>query len=231
MEPCLLLMSPAEGEYESKRSRFLARAVPVYSEEDAAAAVAARRKEHFAARHHCYAYVLGEKNETVRFSDDGEPSGTAGKPILETLLGSGLHNTLIVVTRYFGGTLLGTGGLVRAYTAAAQAALENAESVCLYRGNCWHILCSYNDLARVDRLIASLEIPLGQEEFGTDVSKQVYLVPEKEEMFLTGLNDATAGQALAMNEGETVFLTKEGRAIPWNVPSFVSASPDEPGKD
>ena len=216
MEACFLLMTSAEGEYESKRSRFLARAVPVRSEEEAAAVLAARRKEHYAARHHCYAYVLGPKNETVRFSDDGEPSGTAGKPILETLLGSGFHNALVVVTRYFGGTLLGTGGLVRAYTAAAKDALDRAEGGLLYSGRCWHLFCSYSDLPRVDRLIETLSLPLGEEEYGTDVSKQLYLTEEQEEPFLQGLADATAGQALA-EAGETLsFLVKEGRAIPWN---------------
>ncbi|MBO4872538.1 MAG: YigZ family protein [Lachnospiraceae bacterium] len=216
MEPYLLLMYPAEGEYESKRSRFLARAVPVRSEEEAAAVLSARRKEHYAARHHCYAYVLGPKNETVRFSDDGEPSGTAGKPILETLLGSGLHNALVVVTRYFGGTLLGTGGLVRAYAAAAKAALDAAEGGLLYSGTRWHVLCSYSDLPRVDRLIASLSLPLGEEEFGTDAGKELYLTEEQEEPFLRGLADATAGQALAEKGERLSFLVNEGRAIPWN---------------
>lgn len=216
MEACYLLISPSEGEYESKRSRFLARAVPLRSEEDALAVLAARRKEHYAARHHCYAYVLGPKNETVRFSDDGEPSGTAGKPILEVLLGSGLHNALVVVTRYFGGTLLGTGGLVRAYAAAARDALDKAEGSLLYSGKRWHVLCSYNDLPRVDRLIESLSLPVGEEEYGTDVSKQLYLTGEQEEPFLKGLADATAGRALAEPEREIRFLLKEKRAIPWN---------------
>ena len=216
MEPCRLLMSPSEGEYEAKRSRFLARAVPVRSEEEAAAVLAARRKEHYAARHHCYAFVLGLHNETTRSSDDGEPSGTAGKPILEALLGSGLHNALIVVTRYFGGTLLGTGGLVRAYSAAAKAALESAETGLLYEGARWHVIFSYNDLARVDKLIASRQLPVGKEEYGTDVSREVYLMPEQEESFLAELQDASLGRALAEKEKELCFLVKEGRAIPWN---------------
>ena len=216
MEPCLLLMAPAEGEYEAKRSRFLARAVPVRSEEEAAAVLAARRKEHYAARHHCYAYVLGPRHEITRFSDDGEPSGTAGKPILEALLASGLHDALLVVTRYFGGTLLGTGGLVRAYAAAARDALDKAQGGLLHHGARWHILCSYNDLSRVEHLLEALSLPLGEEEFGADVSREVYLEPQDEERFLSGLMDATAGRAIAEKETELFYLVKEGRAVPWS---------------
>lgn len=216
MEPVLLLMSASEGEYESKRSRFLARAVPVHTEEEATAVLAARRKEHYAARHHCYAYVLGPNHETTRFSDDGEPSGTAGKPILEVLLGSGLHNALVVVTRYFGGTLLGTGGLVRAYSAAAKEALDKAEGGLLYSGRRYHVICSYTDLARVDRLLENLSLPVGEETFETDVSKEVYLTAEQESPFLNGLADATAGRALAEPDREMKFLLHGRRAIPWN---------------
>ena len=125
-EPYVILAETGNGYYEEKRSRFPAAAYPVRSEEEAAALIAAEKKKTYDARHHCWAYVLGPNRETVRFSDDGEPSGTAGKPILEVLLGRGVRDALIIVTRYFGGTLLGTGGLVRAYTAASQDALDHA---------------------------------------------------------------------------------------------------------
>ena len=95
----------------------------VHSEEEALAFLESIRKKYWDARHHCYAYVIGEKRELVRCSDDGEPGGTAGRPILDVLAGEELYNTMVVVTRYFGGTLLGTGGLVRAYSRAAQAGL------------------------------------------------------------------------------------------------------------
>ncbi len=111
-----------EGEVIEKKSRFIAIAAPVQSEEEATAFVESIRKKYWDARHHCYAYILGEKKEIRRMSDDGEPTGTAGKPILDLIEGGDLTNTIIVVTRYFGGTLLGTGGLARAYSSAARAA-------------------------------------------------------------------------------------------------------------
>lgn len=130
---------PGYGEYEEKKSRFLGEALPVTSEEEVRTELARIRKKYYEARHHCYAYVIGgvpgntvQGNATIRrSSDDGEPSGTAGAPILSVIDGKACSNVLIVVTRYFGGTLLGTGGLVRSYTKAASLALENAGIVCM----------------------------------------------------------------------------------------------------
>ena len=118
------------GEIVEKKSRFIARVQATESEEEAAAFIEAEKKRYWDARHHCYAYILGEQGQTVRYSDDGEPSGTAGRPILEVLTGSGVRNVTLVVTRYFGGTLLGTGGLVRAYSGCVAENLNSAEKVC-----------------------------------------------------------------------------------------------------
>ena len=112
-----------EGEIVEKKSRFIATVIPAGSEEEVLAFIESVRKKYWDARHHCFAYVIGERNELQRCSDDGEPSGTAGKPMLEVLLGEEIHNVAVVVTRYFGGTLLGTGGLVRAYSAATKQGL------------------------------------------------------------------------------------------------------------
>ncbi len=116
----------AAAEIEVKRSRFLATATRVETEETARAVVTAARKEHWDARHHCSAFVLGARGDVQRSSDDGEPAGTAGAPILEVIAGRQLSDVVVVVTRWFGGVLLGTGGLVRAYSDAAAAALEQA---------------------------------------------------------------------------------------------------------
>ena len=118
-----------QGEIVEKKSRFIANIFPVHSEEEALAYIEEIRKKHYDARHNCFAYVIGEKNEVMRGSDDGEPSGTAGRPMLEVLLGEELHDVLAVVTRYFGGTLLGTGGLVRAYSAAVKEGLSKTEVI------------------------------------------------------------------------------------------------------
>ena len=121
-----------EAEIIEKKSRFIATVLPVTCEEEALEFIESMKKKYWNATHNCYAYVIGERFETQRCSDDGEPQGTAGKPMLDVLLGEEIHNTAVVVTRYFGGTLLGTGGLVRAYSGAVKAGLE--ASISLDRG-------------------------------------------------------------------------------------------------
>lgn len=121
------LASPAQGLYKEKGSKFLSFAYPVADEEQARSRMEALRKEYFDARHHCYAYVLGARQETYRANDDGEPSGTAGRPIHGQILSAGLTNVLVAVVRYFGGIKLGTSGLINAYKTAAADALRQAE--------------------------------------------------------------------------------------------------------
>ena len=120
------ILTPGIDEIVEKKSRFIGYAQPVSSEEEAYAFVESVKKKHYDARHNCHAFAIGKENTLYRFSDDGEPQGTAGKPILEVISGNQVTDICIVVTRYFGGTLLGTGGLVRAYTEAAKLALADA---------------------------------------------------------------------------------------------------------
>lgn len=121
-----VILSNGTAEVIEKKSRFIGNLYKVADEQEVSAHIASIKKQYWDARHHCYAFILGENGGLQRCSDDGEPAGTAGKPILEVLDKSGLHNALLVVTRYFGGTLLGTGGLVRAYGQTAKLAIENA---------------------------------------------------------------------------------------------------------
>ena len=114
------LIEGAEGEIVEKKSRFIAQIAPVETEEEAYAFIEKIKKKHYDARHNCFAFSVGAEMPLLRFSDDGEPQGTAGKPMLELIQNSGIHDICVVVTRYFGGTLLGTGGLVRAYTQATK---------------------------------------------------------------------------------------------------------------
>ena len=123
-----IVTSQGSGEIVEKKSRFIANVFPVENQQQAEEKIAEITKKYWDARHNCYAYVIGINGENTRCSDNGEPSGTAGKPILEVINGAGLTNTLVIVTRYFGGVLLGTGGLVRAYTQAAQAGLADAQT-------------------------------------------------------------------------------------------------------
>ena len=124
-----IISTCGEGLYKEKGSKFIAETFVVTSEDEAKAAVASVKKKYFDARHHCYAYMIGPDKKTFRFSDDGEPSGTAGKPILNQILSKDVTNLCIVVTRYFGGIKLGTSGLINAYKTAAREALDNSTIV------------------------------------------------------------------------------------------------------
>ena len=142
-----------EGETVEKKSRFIATVIPVKTEEEAIAFIESMKKKYWNATHNCSAYVIGEQFQIQRCSDDGEPSGTAGKPMLDVLLGEEIHDTAVVVTRYFGGTLLGTGGLVRAYTAAAADALSHAVIITRIRGLKVNIATDYNGLGKVQYIV------------------------------------------------------------------------------
>ena len=121
-----VLLAGGQGEYVEKKSRFIATLQKCESEEEAFLFIEKIKKKYWDARHNCYAFVIGAKGELARYSDDGEPGGTAGRPMLEVLNGEGIRNAAVVVTRYFGGVLLGTGGLVRAYTQAVKEGLKNS---------------------------------------------------------------------------------------------------------
>lgn len=173
------ILAQAEAEIVEKKSRFIATVAPVESEEEAAAFIESVRKKYYDARHNCPAYIIGRNSEFTRCSDDGEPSGTAGKPILEVLLGEGLTNTAVVVTRYFGGTLLGTGGLVRAYTQAAQAGLAASKTAVMRYGVWLLITTDYTDLGKVQHLLGNKEIPVVDSQY-TDKVVLTVRVPEEE---------------------------------------------------
>ena len=142
------------GEILEKKSRFIATVRSVSTEEEAAAFIAEMKKKYWDARHNCSAFVLGDNGELTRCSDDGEPSGTAGRPMLEVLLGSGVRNVCAVVTRYFGGVLLGTGGLVRAYSDAVNAGLNNSVIIEVREGFLCKLVIEYTDLAKLQYLFS-----------------------------------------------------------------------------
>ncbi len=144
-----------EGELVEKKSRFIATVRPVKSETEAAAFIEEMRKKYWNASHNCTALCIGRQNELTRCSDDGEPGGTAGRPMLDVLLGGGIHNVCVVVTRYFGGTLLGTGGLVRAYGAAAKLALEAAGLVRCEPARLYALAVDYASWQRVEAFLQS----------------------------------------------------------------------------
>ncbi len=145
--------SKSEGYFRDKGSRFLAFAYPVQSEEDISEILASLKKEYHNARHHCYAWRLGTEVITFRANDDGEPSSTAGKPILGQLLSNELTNILVVVVRYFGGTLLGTGGLINAYRTATADAISNAKIITGIIEEKYKLKFSYNEMNDVMQII------------------------------------------------------------------------------
>ena len=126
MDKYITVKGSGQAEIVEKKSRFIAHIKPIISEDDATAFIEEIKKQYWDARHNCYAYQLGDRNQIQRYSDDGEPGGTAGMPILDVLRGKDIKDTIVVVTRYFGGTLLGTGGLVRAYSLSAREGIKSA---------------------------------------------------------------------------------------------------------
>ena len=153
------------------------------------------KKKYWDARHNCYAYVLGERGELMRFSDDGEPSGTAGKPILEVLLGMEVRNLVVVVTRYFGGTLLGTGGLVRAYTQAAQAGMAASVIRTMRYGALFMVTTDYNGIGRIQYLLGMRKLMIEEPVYTDIVTLKVKVPYEDEEAFRKEITEATAGKA------------------------------------
>ena len=168
-----------DGEIVEKKSRFIAEVHPVTSEEEAMEILEQTRKQYWDARHHCWAYIIGRNPAAERMSDDGEPAGTAGKPILEVIRGRELTNVLVIVTRYFGGTLLGTGGLVRAYTAATIEGLKNSESIARIHGVKLGIETNYTDFGKIQYLIANRNLDQLEPVY-TDKVEMTVFVPTDE---------------------------------------------------
>ena len=152
------ILTPSESIFKDKGSKFLAFALPVKTAEDALEEVKKKRKEFFDARHVCYAYMIGTERQNFRINDDGEPSGTAGKPILGQINSNELTDILIIVVRYFGGTLLGTSGLINAYKTAAAEAIANAEIAEIDIEKTLKITCNYDNLNFVMKLIKDFNL-------------------------------------------------------------------------
>ncbi len=164
------------AEVVEKKSRFIADVFPVESVDQVKMFLEQIKKKHYDARHHCYAYIISEDSGGCvleRASDDGEPQGTAGRPILSVLQNAALSNTLIVVTRYFGGILLGTGGLVHAYTHAAKAGLEQAQIVEKIPSTLLTVVVSYDQVSLLKHLLRTEEISIQEERYGTSAEYDI----------------------------------------------------------
>ena len=193
--------APSETEFVEKRSRFIGRVKPVETEEEARAFVEEVRRRHHDARHNCWCYLLREGN-VLRYSDDGEPQGTAGQPMLGVFEKEGVTNLVCVVTRYFGGVLLGAGGLVRAYTQSAKDALDGAGISVVRRWVELLLPCSYAQYERVKLETESFGGVVAEADYGADIALTVLLPEEKAEAYLAHLLDVTAGTVEGMVCGE-----------------------------
>ncbi len=194
-EDQILLIKGAEAELVEKKSRFIATVRPVASEEEAAAFVEEMKKKYYDARHNCSAYVIGSRAQITRSSDDGEPSGTAGRPMLEVLLGSGIRNIAAVVTRYFGGTLLGTGGLVRAYSGVLKEALAGCETARQHFGVRMNIRTDYNAVGKIQHILAGKNISVEDSVYAADVEMTVIAPVEEVERLCQEIGEATSARA------------------------------------
>ena len=206
MDEYLVPTAFGEDEFIEKKSRFIGRLWPVETEEAALEKIQEMKKQHYDATHNCWAYII--KDGAVRFSDDGEPGGTAGMPMLQVLQREGLYNCVCVVTRYFGGILLGAGGLVRAYTKGAKIAVDAAGKSMKRVWTVLYVPCPYTYYERVKLLVAECEGIIRQTDFGAEVELELLFAEHMAGTFLEKLTDMTAGTVEGMETGQ------EYRAFP-----------------
>ena len=209
VEEYRVLLEGGEGEIVEKKSHFIATVRKCDSEEEAVAFIEEMKKKYWDARHNCSAFVIGSRAELTRCSDDGEPSGTAGRPMLEVLLGEEVRNVAVVVTRYFGGVLLGTGGLVRAYTQAVKEGLSHCVVGRMRYGQELEIVADYNSIGKIQYLLAGRGItPV--ESLYTDVVTVRLLIPVSEaEGLERELTETTNGKAKFARGNKRYFVDKE----------------------
>lgn len=206
MDEYLVPTGFGEDEFIEKKSRFIGRVWCVETEEEALARIQEMKKQHYDATHNCWAYVI--KDGPMRFSDDGEPGGTAGNPMMQVLQRENLYNVVCVVTRYFGGVLLGAGGLVRAYTKGAKIAVDAAGKSIKRVWTVLYLPCPYNFYDRVKLEVAAFDGIIRDTQFGAEVELEILLSQAQTQPFLDRLTDMTAAAVEAMEIG------KEYRAFP-----------------
>ncbi len=202
-----------EGEIVEKKSRFIAYVKPVDTEEEANDFIESIKKKNWDARHNCSAVVIGENNEFSRCSDDGEPASTAGKPMLEVLINEGIHNAAVVVTRYFGGVLLGTGGLVRAYQGAVKEGLAASVIVEKQKGAKYKITTDYNGIGKLQYIIASLNIFTINTEYTENVDIEVMVNSSMEKEFVDKVVEGTNGKVKISRIEEMSYVIVDNQVV------------------
>ncbi len=198
------------GEVIVKKSRFIATVRPVEQEEAAIQFIEEMKKKYWDATHNCSAYVIGTDNPLMRCSDDGEPSKTAGRPMLDILLAHELTNIAVVVTRYFGGTLLGTGGLVKAYQSATLEGLNQSILITKELGNKIHLTTDYNMIGKIQYYISQEELTLLSSNYTDIVELALLIPPSKYGAFTKKIAELTNGSAILNNFGQVYFTSING---------------------
>ena len=199
-----------EGELTEKKSRFIATVRLVEKEEDALAFIEEMKKKYWDARHNCYAYSIGEHREFTRCSDDGEPSGTAGRPMLDVILGEDIYNVAVVVTRYFGGVLLGTGGLVRAYSGAVQAGLKESTVIEKHHGISLALTADYTAIGKLQYIAAENQLPILDTEYTDQVVMHLLVPNDQVGRIEKVITEATSGRVKMEKEKELYFADVNG---------------------
>lgn len=206
-----ILYEGGEGETEVKKSRFIATTRPVSSEEEAAAFIGEMKKKYWDASHNCSAFTIGRNHELTRCSDDGEPAQTAGRPMLDVLLGEDVHDICVVVTRYFGGTLLGTGGLVRAYSGAVKEGLLNSRIVEKARAFQMNVTTGYTGVGKIQYILGQEKITVMDNIYTDQVEFRLLVPADLYETLEKKLTEGTNGGA-RLEKGDEIWyglLNKE----------------------
>lgn len=199
-----------EAEIIEKKSRFIATVRPVKTEEEAIAFIESMKKKYWNATHNCSAYVIGEHFQIQRCSDDGEPSGTAGKPMLDVLLGEEIHDVVVVVTRYFGGTLLGTGGLVRAYSSSTKEGLLASKVITKMHGQKISIQTDYTGLGKIQYILGQRGLTILNSVYTDKVELEVLLPEDVIAEVMAEIREGTNGQAKMELQEACYFANIDG---------------------
>ena len=201
------VLENASDEFVEKRSRFIGYCKPVKTEQEAIDFINEKRSEHWNATHNVYAYSLREGN-IKRYSDDGEPSGTAGMPVLDVIVKNEIFDVVVVVTRYFGGVLLGTGGLVRAYSHGSKIAVEAAKPVIMQNCLVCEARCAYNQYGKVSSLIIGVGAAVDYTVYESDVLVKFHIKPDLLGTLNKKLADATSGEVTVEQKDEQYFAVQ-----------------------
>lgn len=209
----LYVYKGGQGEITEKKSRFIATVRPVESEDEAVSFINETKKKYWDARHNCSAFVIGKRQELTRCSDDGEPAGTAGRPMLDVLLKENIHNAAVVVTRYFGGVLLGTGGLVRAYQQATKAGLSASEITEKKDGAVLFIRTDYTGIGRLQYLFAQEKITVMDTAYEADVLVKAVIPENDKKRIEKTIIEQTNGTAKLEWGDEVTFAEYDGEVL------------------